>query len=278
MSHSNKWFVCPQEKPEADTRIFLFPYAGGGPSVFSKWSDKLPVNIEAQITHYPGRGSSHNEKPIKSLSFLIEELSQAIQPLADKPFTFFGHSMGGLIAFELARYLRHNELPQPNALFISAFRAPQILDLQPPIHELPDNEFIISLKKLNGIPQEVLQNQEMLDFFLPTLRADFKLIETYKYTHDEPLNCPIVAFSGRDDPRVSREQLEGWAVQTNGRFESKYFEGDHFFINDQREIIVDIIVEGIVSPRRHGDASRLVSIHRKEQMHGYSTTNPRNDS
>ena len=172
---------------------------------------------------------------------MVNELAQAIQHLLDKPFIFFGHSLGGTVAFELARSLRQNGLPQPNILFISACRAPQILDLQSPLHTLPDDEFVTSLKRLNGIPQEILQNQEMLDIFLPVLRADFELIETYKYTHDEPLSCPILAFGGHDDPRVSREQLGGWVIQTIARFEAKYFEGDHFFINTARESIINEI-------------------------------------
>ena len=249
MSHSSKWFVSPQTKPEADTRIFLFPYAGGGPAVFSKWSNELPDNLEAHTFHYPGRGSRYNEPAIKSLITLVEQLTEAIQPLLEKPFVFFGHSLGGTVAFELARSLRQNGLPQPSILFISACKAPQLLDLKSPLHTLSDNELITSLKKLNGLPQEILQNQEMLNLFLPTLRADFELIETYKYIHDEPLNCPIVVFGGNDDPRVSREQLEGWSTQTNARFESKYFEGDHFFINDQRENILEFILEGIASRR-----------------------------
>ncbi|HSG42928.1 MAG TPA: alpha/beta fold hydrolase [Anaerolineales bacterium] len=238
MTQHRKWFIAPQIKPEADTLIFLFPYAGGGPSVFSKWNNELPDNLEAHITHYPGRGSMYNESAIKSLSNLVERLTEAIHPLLDKPFIFFGHSLGGTVAFELARSLRKNGLPQPNTLFISACGAPQLLNLHSPLHTLPDDEFVTSLKKLNGLPQEVFQNQEMLDLFLPTLRTDFELIETYKYLHDEPLNYPIIVLGGRDDPRVSREQLEGWATQTYARFESKYFEGDHFFINTAREAII----------------------------------------
>ena len=200
---------------------------------------------------------------------MVEKLSQAIQPLLDKPFVFFGHSMGALIAFELTRRLRQNGLPQPNALFISACGAPQILDLQSPLHTLPDDEFVTSLKKLNGIPLEVLQNKEMLNLFLPVLRADFKLIETYKYIHDEPLSLPIIVFGGLDDERVSRERLEGWAVQTSGRFEVTYFPGDHFFINSEKESVIETIIGEL--------ASGQVSIPRKEQERGYSTTSHLNN-
>jgi len=238
VSSSNKWFVCPQIKPEAESRLFLFPYAGGGPAVFSKWTAEFPSTIEAQIVHYPGRGSRYNEAPITSLAILVENLAQAIQPLLDKPFAFFGHSLGGTVAFELARHLRQNKLPQPSALFISACAAPQAPGLHPSIHTLPDDEFLNSLKEFGSIPNEILQNTELLDILLPVLRADFELIETYKHVPGETLACPIFAFGGNDDPRVSREQVEGWALQTSESFELKYYEGGHFFINMARDSII----------------------------------------
>ena len=238
MSSSNKWFVCPQIKPEAVSRVFLFPSAGGGPAVFNQWTAEFPSNIEAQIVHYPGRGSRHNEKPFTSLNSMVDELSSAIQLLFDKPFVFFGHSMGGTIAFVLAHHLRQNGFPQPSALFISASAAPQVSRVHPPIHTLPDNEFLSSLKDLGGIPNEILQNTELLEILLPLFRADFELIETYQHSPGEPLECPIFAFGGLNDPRVSREQLEKWSNQTNARFEPRYFAGDHFFINAVRESII----------------------------------------
>lgn len=249
MTQSNKWFVTPQINLEADTRIFFFPYAGGGPAIFSRWVSDIPSKIEAQIVYYPGRGSRHNEPPMRSITLLVNELTQAIQPLLDKPFVFFGHSLGGTVAFELARSLRHSRLPQPNILFISGCGAPQILDRQPPLHKLPDDDFVSSLKKLNGIPQDVLQNQEMLDIFLPMLRTDFELIETYKYAHDKPLNSPIIALGGHNDPRVRREQLEAWATQTNAHFAAKYFEGNHFFVNAARQVVIETIIGEIASQR-----------------------------
>jgi len=239
-------------KPEAESRVFLFPYAGGGPAVFSKWNAELPENIEAQIVHYPGRGSRHNETPIKSVSKLTEEISQGIQHLPDKQFVFFGHSLGGLIAFELARYLHQKAFPQPVAVFISACGAPHVPDSHPPIHTLPDGEFIDALKKLNGTPQEIIQNQEMLNLLLPVLRTDFEMIETYKYVSNDLLDCPIIAIGGLDDKRVSSERLEGWEMYTSSKFELRYFPGDHFFINTAKESVIDSIVREVDSVTKIG--------------------------
>ena len=147
--------------------------------------------------------------------------------------------MGGLIAFELARQLRGRNLPEPRILFVSACGAPQILDPHPPIHSLPDSEFLESLRKLNGIPSEVLQHPEMMQLLTPMIRDDFEAVETYRFKQGEnPLGCSIIAFGGTEDPRVSRERLEGWTHQTSSRFESIYFPGDHFFVNSAKESIL----------------------------------------
>jgi medium-chain acyl-[acyl-carrier-protein] hydrolase len=245
---SNNWFVCPQANPGAETRLFLFPYAGGGPAAFGKWPAALPSTIETWIAHYPGRGSRHNELPIKQISTLVERLSRAIQPLLDKPFAFFGHSLGALLAFELTRQLRQQNFPQPQILFVSACGAPGIPDPHPPIHALPDPEFLKALQDLNGIPADVMNIPELMELLLPTLRADFEAIEYYGYTLNEfSLNCPIIALGGLDDPRVSRERLEGWNQQTNASFKSRYFPGDHFFINTARESVIAAITTELIS-------------------------------
>jgi medium-chain acyl-[acyl-carrier-protein] hydrolase len=251
--NSSRWFVCPQPKAQAQVRLFLFPYAGGAPTAFNKWSVAFPENVETWIAHYPGRGSRHNEPAIKDLHGLVEKIEDAIQPLLDRPFVFFGHSLGGMVAFEVARRLSRGDLPRPQSLFISACGAPDVPDPHPPIHALPGDEFIRSLEQLNGIPSEVAHHSELMQLLEPTLRADFEAIEKYQYTSDQqPLPTPIVAFGGSDDPRVSRERLEGWASHTNAGFKLRYFSGDHFFINAARESVITSIIDEIASS--HTDA------------------------
>lgn len=236
------WFVCPYPNPKSDARLFIFPYAGGGPAAFHKWAAKFSSDIEMWIAHYPGRGSRYKEAPITELNVLIEELSQAISPLLDRPFAFFGHSLGGLVAFELGRFLRQKGLHQPDILFISACAAPHLPDQHSSIHALPDAEFLNAIQRLNGIPTEVLNYPELLQLLLPTLRADFQAFETYRYaTIESLLDIPIIAYRGLEDSRVSREHLEGWAEQTNSVFKSICFPGDHFFINIARDKLVHSI-------------------------------------
>ena len=245
---SSKWFVCPRQKPEAKTRLFLFPYAGGGPTVFTKWCEDLPSTIEGIVVHYPGRGSRFNEPAVKEMPRMVHELAQNIQPLLDKPFAFFGHSMGGMVAFELARQLRRGLLQPPEQLFISACGAPHLPDPNPIIHDLPDGEFLKELNQLNGIPAE-LQNPEAMGLLLPIVRADFQLIETYAHRSDEPFDFPISAFGAVDDPRVNRERFEAWSIHTKAKFESHFFPGDHFFINEARERILNHVINEIAGEK-----------------------------
>jgi medium-chain acyl-[acyl-carrier-protein] hydrolase len=237
ISTHNKWFVRPLPNEDAGMRLFLFPYAGGGPAVFGKWLTEFDARIEPLIAHYPGRGSRNNEQPIKLIDTLVERLARAIQPCLGKPFAFFGHSFGGLIAFELAKQM------QPQVLFVSGCSAPHLPNPHPPLHDLPDPEFIKSLQSLNRIPDEVINNPELLELLLPMLRADFEAFECYQpNTHQ--LTCPIIVFGGLDDPRVRHENLEGWTVHTSAGLRTRYFPGDHFFIDaNKAEIIASINAE-----------------------------------
>lgn len=242
-SSTNQWLVCPRVNPEAQTRLFLFPYAGGNVATFGRWAPGLPSTIEAWIAQYPGRGFRYNEPPVKDFGVMLNALYEATQALADKPYAFFGHSMGALIAFELACKLH------PQILFVSGCSAPHIPDSSPPIHDLPDDEFIKSMQKLNGIPDEILSNTELMELVLPALRADFEAFENYRYIPNDRLACPIVAFGGINDPRISRKHLEGWEMHTN-KFKVQYFPGGHFFINTDYKAVIDSITIEMANAKR----------------------------
>src|SRR5205814_4666171 len=186
----DSWIQYYQSKPQACLRLFCFPYAGGGASIFRTWSENLPPEIEACPIQLPGRESRLLEAPFSQLFSLIEPVAQALLPYLDMPCAFFGHSMGALVSFELARYLRRQHGLSPVHLFVSGRRAPQLSDPDPPIHPLPEAEFLEELRSLKGTPEEVLQNTELLQLLLPLLRADFAVCETYAYAPETPLLCP----------------------------------------------------------------------------------------
>ena len=189
----------------------------------------------------PGRGTRLMEAPFTRLSPLVETLAQALRPLLDKPFAFFGHSLGAVIAFELARQLRKQFGIQPDRLFASAARAPQTQPRHRPIHLLPHADFLDELRRLAGTPGELLDNAEFMKFMLPVLRADFALYETHAYAQQPPLDCVITAFGGSQDQRVCRAELEAWRDQTSATFSLRMFPGDHFFLNAMQPLLLNVL-------------------------------------
>lgn len=242
----NRWIVRPRPDPQAQVRLFCFPYAGGSAFVFRTWPTDLPCPVEICAVQLPGRENRLNEPAFTRLVTLLPPLEQALKPYLDVPFAFFGHSMGALISFELARLLRRQNSATPIGLFVSACRAPHMARRNPPIHQLPDAPFMEELRRLNGTPVEVLQHDELMELVLPTLRADFAVYETYTYTAEEPLDCPILAFGGMQDTEVSLDELVAWREQSRRTFRLKMFDGDHFFLHQARSSILEVICHALV--------------------------------
>ncbi|HAJ59522.1 MAG TPA: hypothetical protein DCP31_09835 [Cyanobacteria bacterium UBA8543] len=245
---TNLWITHPPLNSQARLRLFCFPHAGAGASIYRAWSDNLPPEIEVCPIQLPGREDRLGETPFTRLLPLIGTLAPLLRPYLDIPFAFFGHSFGALLSFELAREFRKQKFPTPVHLFVSGSRAPQIPDLDLPIHRLPDPKFIESLRRFNGTRPEVLQNPELLQLFLPALRSDFAILETYFYATQERLNCPISAFGGLEDKKVSYEQLDAWRDQTHGDFTLQMFPGDHFFWHNNHKSLLKAIAHEIQKP------------------------------
>ncbi|NET84374.1 MAG: thioesterase [Moorea sp. SIO1F2] len=250
MTTTKSWITRPQPNPKARLRLFCFPYAGGAASSFRTWPDPLAPHIEVCPVELPGRGKRMREPLVTSLLPLIETLVPALLPYLDIPFAFFGHSLGTLISFELARQLRRQEAPSPRHLFISGRRAPQVPARKPPLHNLPKSELIEALRKYNGTPEAVLANQELMELFLPILRADFGINETYTYTSESPLNCPISVFGGLQDTDANSDELAAWRDQTSSTFTVHMFPGGHFFINNNKECnqLLQLITKFAIAP------------------------------
>lgn len=217
---------------------------------------RLSSVVDFCVIQYPGRGSRIHEQAFTSLDPLIEELTEAILPSLDRPFIFFGHSMGALVSFELTHSLLRKHGITPNHLVLSGHNAPQLPRDLPDIWQCPDDEFIEHIRSWNGIPDEIWSNQEMVDIILPVLRADVTLCETYLYTERESLPCPITIFGGESDPLVSRENLEKWDIHTSGSFEIEIFPGDHFFIHQNEEMVLNSLQRLIKSGERSIDQSK----------------------
>ncbi|MEM8676654.1 MAG: thioesterase II family protein [Cyanobacteria bacterium P01_G01_bin.67] len=242
---SKSWFICPKPNAKAKLRLFCFHYAGGGAASFRNWSDNLPSSVEVHFVELPGRGFRLAETAFTSLNPLVEAIADALYPLLDKPFTFFGHSMGGLLCFELTRLLRKKYSLNPIHLFVSAHRAPQLPDPDPPIYNLPDPEFLDELRDLEGTPEAILENTELMQLLLPTLRADFTVVDTYNYTAEPPLDYPITAFGGLQDQEVNYEELEAWQEQTTAAFSLQMLQGNHFFMHSAQSLLLEYLCQDL---------------------------------
>jgi medium-chain acyl-[acyl-carrier-protein] hydrolase len=240
-SNANPWVTFFRPNPRARLRLFCFPYAGGSSLIYRQWPEGLPADVELCAVQLPGRGSRLREPAFRQMPTLVERLAEVLPPLFDRPFAFFGHSMGASMAFELARRLRSDHAPEPCHLFVSGRRAPQTPDTDPPSYQLPEPVFIEELRRLNGTPQEVLEHPEMMQLLLPVLRADFELIQTYTYEPGPPLTCPISAFGGLQDLDAGRDLLELWREQTTAAFSLQMLPGDHFFPHTARPILLESI-------------------------------------
>jgi surfactin synthase thioesterase subunit len=235
--------------PGARFRLFCFPCAGASASSYAPWAAALPPDIEAFVLQLPGRSERFQEAPITDLRYLVGEIAAAIRDFLDRPFVVLGHSLGALLGFELIRQLRRQGAPMPRRLFVAGRAAPQVPDRDPPISRLPDDDFIAELRSLGGLPDQIIADRDLLGLLLPTMRADIALHEAYVYRNEAPLECPLTALGGTQDPDVSIQDLRAWRNQTVSHFELRMFDGDHFFIHPERKAVVSLLLDSLVRPR-----------------------------
>jgi medium-chain acyl-[acyl-carrier-protein] hydrolase len=240
------WIIRPKPDPRACMRLFCLPYAGAGASTFRTWSSHLPQSVEVCRIQLPGRENRLRDPPFTRISPLVKVLAQVIEPYLSLPYAFFGHSVGALVAFELARQQRRLHRLGPAHLFVSGRRAPQILDRDPPMHQLPDGEFVREIgRRFDGIPEAVRQDAELMNVLRPMLRADIEIDETYVYPEEEPLASAVSAFGGLQDPKVSRDDLAAWCKQTCGAFSQRMFPGNHFFLQSAQALLLQAIAQDL---------------------------------
>ena len=237
----NKWLFVPQNKVAPDIRIICFPYAGGSSATYMQWKNELPKNVELVIIQAPGKGARMFEPLHHSMSELIDDLLQHISPVLEKPYVLLGHSLGSRVAFELMVKLQERGSPLPEHFFALGSRGPHIYSEEEISYKLPDAEFIEHIKTLNGTPQEILDNQEMMKFLMPILRADFKISETYTYKGTATFDIPLSVLGGIEDKAVSLYQLQSWKGFFSKPMDLHQLAGDHFFIDTNKQGVLKIV-------------------------------------
>ncbi|NBE96552.1 hypothetical protein FE391_00120 [Nonomuraea sp. KC401] len=226
------------------TRLVCFPYAGGGVNAYAPWGELLPSHVELVCAQPPGRGPRLAERPLEWVAELVAGLGPRLA--ADPhPRTFlFGHSLGAIVAFELARWLRRNGHPEPAGLLVSGSAAPQT-PISARVHLLPDDALLAHVGTLGGTDRRLVDDERLRPVLLPALRADFTMHETYRYTTDEPLECPVTAFAGSHDDDAPIEDVLGWREQTASRFRLEVLDGGHFFVASARERLLSLVGDAL---------------------------------
>ncbi|HEY2647254.1 MAG TPA: alpha/beta fold hydrolase [Candidatus Acidoferrales bacterium] len=259
MGLSGRSIIRPKLRPDAGQRLFCFPHAGVGPSVFRGWADQLAADAEVCLIQFPGREGRIRETPFMSIAELLPGLIEDMAALLDRPYAFYGHSLGATVAFECALNLRRNQLPQPVHIFVGASPAPRLPWDHSPMRSLSEDRFLSEMEKRYGaLPPEVISDAEMRALVLPVLRADITMIEKYIYSLETPLDCDITAFGGLKDHMVKRSELEAWREQTSGRFRLQMFDGNHLFLKSHKDqLLISVAGEMNLPPETTGPLSEF---------------------
>ncbi|MBK0025786.1 thioesterase [Stenotrophomonas sp. S48] len=229
-------------------RLYCFAYAGGHAGVFAPWQALLEPHVEVCGIQLPGRGARMREPAAASFDTLITDIAGAIAEADDgRPFAFFGHSLGSLLAFEVARGVRRMGHRLPIHLFLSGSEPAAYRSPGPALHLMSDDALVRELAAFNGTPTEVLANREMMVLLLPMLRADFALVHGYRYQSALPLDVPFSVLAGRRDDRGSGIDVSLWGEESTVGSEVRWFEGDHFFINSHQREVVDYVRERMLA-------------------------------
>lgn len=243
----SKWIMSGAHQGGA-FQLFCFPFAGGGASAYRNWLQKASYQFDVSAIQLPGRENRIVEPLAYSMTGIINTLVEELCSVIDRPFVFFGHSMGARMAFEVAREMKNRGYQLPVHLFVSGSRSPEIPEPRP-LHQLSDDEFCNELGRFGGTPRELLNNRELMELYLPILRADFTVDETYDYVDCKPLPVPVTAFCGTEDPEATQIEMLGWKRQTTELFNFTQIQGDHFFIQSQWAEVFKLITETVQDGR-----------------------------
>jgi len=243
-SKKDLWLYRPAPRQQATVRLFCFPYAGVGAAVFRPWSAGLSARVDVCAMQLPGRTTRMSEPPIANIPTLVDGIVDAISPHLEIPFVFFGHSMGAILAAEVTRELARKGARLPHYLIVSARRPPHMPDLQSPLRNLSDTEFVEEVvRRYSAIPPEILGEEDFLALLLPALRADIAALETHRPSRQAALACPIIAFGGSNDVQTPRAHLEAWRDETSSHFEVCDFPGGHFYLESARTEVLAKVSE-----------------------------------
>jgi surfactin synthase thioesterase subunit len=235
-----RWFLTRAPRPQAAAQLFCLPYAGVGAAIFAGWPEALGDEVEVNAVALPGRERRTVEEPVIDPA----RIAQAIAERADRPYALFGHSMGGVLAFEVIRELRQAGRTLPVRLFVGGCRPPDRSrgdSVFGGLSELDDDGLLDRLVAAGGLPVEILAERELLELLLPVFRVDFAWLDGYEYRAGPPLPIPVTAFAGTGDDSALPDVMDGWRRHTVADFALHVLPGGHFFLDDHLALLSDVI-------------------------------------
>ncbi|WP_371539913.1 alpha/beta fold hydrolase [Streptomyces sp. NBC_01023] len=239
-SPCSRWWTG-RPGPAAGRTLVCLPYAGGGPQTYQGWETSLPAATSVLAVTPPGRGRRFAEPLCRDIPSLVEPLARELAAALDGPYTLFGHSLGATVAFELCREVRRIGFRPPASLVVSGRQAPDLPWTERPISGLPDADFTDALRDLGGTPEAVFGQPELMGLLMPSLRADFAIVESYRYLDEAPLDVPILALAGTRDQRATEDRMSGWARQTSASFTLRTVDGGHFFVDTEPVCVTGLL-------------------------------------
>ncbi len=237
---SAKWLRRLRPSIDPDLRLVCLPYAGGTAGSFTTWITHVPDWIELLAVQYPGRQDRIGEPCVDDIRALADEIVAALEPLADRPLSLFGHSMGALIAYEVALRLEESTADRLQMLFVSGQRAPH--EFNHAAEKLSDAEVEAEIRYYGWVDSSILDDPEICDAVLPSLIADFRAAFSYRRHTPQLLRAPVVAYAGRDEPNIAAADLQRWSELSTSESSHRLFDGDHFYLADRPDDLVADIV------------------------------------
>ncbi|WP_327364754.1 thioesterase II family protein [Streptomyces sp. NBC_01296] len=231
-----EWFRVFSPAPDAAVRLLCLPHAGGSASFYFPLAKALAPAVEVLAVQYPGRQDRRTEPLIADIPTLADLITEGLAAYRDKPLAIFGHSMGAVTGFEVTRRLEAQG-NGPVELFISGRRAPSTSRSER-LHLAGDAELVAEIKSHNAAGSELLDDPEMRSMLLPTIRGDYRAVETHVYQPGASVGCPVTAFTGDSDPKVTVDEALAWEGHTTGTFHSQVFTGGHFYLSDHQDAVL----------------------------------------
>lgn len=235
-----KWVSIFRPSPDSAVRLVCLAHAGGSASFFFPVATALAPAVEVLAVQYPGRQMRRNEPGIDNITDYADQIFAALRHLDDRPIALFGHSMGAVLAYEVALRMREAQLPSPVRLFASGRRAPSRYRDER-VNTATDEEVLAELRTLSGPNREILADPEVLAMFLPAIRSDYAAIERYRHQPGRLLDCPVTVLTGDADPRTTLDEARAWQEHTTGPFEMQVFRGGHFFHAERSSEVIALL-------------------------------------